>query len=275
MLAYPEFVGHAQAACGPNVEVVELPFDDVWLRDSGPLFAIRGEQLVAVDFRFNRYGWQEVARERYAETGVLLAEELGISRVEVPYVLEGGAISTNGEGTLIAVESSILTESRNPGATRKELEATFAKFLGIERTIWLEHGLIEDRTDGHADNAAVFVGPNRVLCQTVRDPDDPNASRLAANQAVLEDAGLEVVELPVLPYSEHRGQRLARTYLNCFVGNGCVVAPLAGVPDDAEGLDVLREAFPGREVVGVPGETLARAGGGVHCVTQQLPLLAR
>lgn len=276
MLAYPEFVSHAETACGPNVEVVELPFDDAWIRDSGPLFAVReAKELVAVDFRFNRYGWKGVERERYAETGVLLADRLGIPRLEVPYVLEGGAIASNGEGTLIAVESSILTENRNPGATREDLESAFAEFLGIERTIWLKQGLEEDRTDGHADNVVLFVGPTRVLCQTVKDRSDPNARRLAENRAVLEAAGLEVVELPVLPYTEHRGRRLARTYLNCFVGNGCVVAPLAGVPADAEGLAVLRDAFPGREVVGVPGETLARAGGGVHCITQQLPLLAR
>ncbi len=276
MLAYPDFVEHAETACGPNVEVMELPFDDVWIRDSGPLFTVRGDnELVAVDFRFNRYGWTGVEHDRYAETGVLLADRLDIPRLEVPYVLEGGSISTNGEGTLIAVEASILTESRNPGATREDLEAAFAEFLGVERTIWLEHGLAEDRTDGHADNLALFIGPTRVLCQTVGDPNDPNASRLAANRAALEAAGLDVVELPALPYSDHDGRRLARTYLNCFVGNGCLVAPLAGVPADAEGLAVLEEAFPGREIVGVPSETLARAGGGVHCVTQQLPLLAR
>ena len=211
MLAYPEFVGQAEAACGPNVEVVELAFDDVWIRDSGPLFAVRGgKELVAVDFRFNRYGWRKVPRERYAETGVLLAERLRIPRVEVPYVLEGGAISTNGQGTLIAVESSILTETRNPGATRDDLEHAFAVFLGIEHTIWLEQGLEEDRTDGHADNVAVFVGPDRVLCQAATDPNDPNASNLAKNRAVLEEAGFEVVDLPVLPYSEHDDRRLAR-----------------------------------------------------------------
>jgi agmatine deiminase len=277
MLAHPGFVGHAEAECGPDVEVVELSFDDVWIRDSGPLFVVRGgDELVAVDFRFNLWGSKTVERERHAETGVLLADRFGIPRLEVPYVLEGGAITTNGEGTLIAVETSILAENRNPGATRADLEEALGEFLGIERTIWLEHGLEEDRTDGHADNVVTFVGPTRVLCQTVRDPGDPNASRLAANRAVLEAAGLEVVELPVLPYSDHRGRRLARTYLNCFVGNGCVVAPLTGMgAADAEGLAVLRDAFPGREVVGVPGETLARAGGGVHCITQQLSLLAR
>lgn len=276
MLAHPGFVGAAEAACGPNVEVVELLFDDVWIRDSGPLFAVRAaEELVAVDFRFNRYGSKTVERERFAETGVLLAEWLGIQRLEVPHVLEGGAISTDGEGTLIAVETSILNENRNPGAERAELEDTFAEFLGIERTIWLEHGLEEDRTGGHADNAALFVGPARVLCQGIRGAGDANAARLAANRAVLEAAGLEVLDLPVLPYSEYRGRRLARSYLNCFVGNGCVVAPLAGISADTEGLAVLQDAFPDREVIGVPGETLARAGGGIHCITQQLPLLAR
>ncbi len=274
MLAHPGFVERAEAACGPNVEVAELDFDDVWIRDSGPLFVARGsKELVAVDFRFNLWGSKKVGRERHAETGALLAERLAMPRLEAPYVLEGGAITTNGAGTLIAVEASILTESRNPGATREELEDAFEEFLGIERTIWLQHGLEEDRTDGHADNVAIFVGPNRVLCQAVSDANDPNSARLAANLAVLEEAGLEILELPVLPYTEHRGRRLARTYLNCFVGNGCVVAPLAHVPADAEGLAVLREAFPGREVIGVPGETLARAGGGVHCITQQLPLL--
>jgi agmatine deiminase len=98
---------------------------------------------------------------------------------------------------------------------------------------------------------------------------------MAANRAVLEGAGLEIVELPLLPYSEHAGRRLARTYLNSFVGNGCVVVPLAGVPADDGALAVFQDAFPGREVVGVPGETLARAGGGVHCITQHLPLLTR
>lgn len=184
-------------------------------------------------------------------------------------MLEGGSIASNGPGTLIAVESSILTDSRNPGVTRGELEEAFEEFLGINRTIWLERGLVEDETDGHADNVVLFVSPTRVLCQTVDDPKDPNAERLAANRAVLEDAGFEVIDFPVAPGAENRK---SRPYLNCFVGNACLVVPLADVPADEQALDVLRAAFPGREVLGVPGETLARAGGGVHCITQQIPL---
>ncbi len=274
MIADPGFGPEAESACGPGIEIVELRFDDVFIRDSGPLFAVRDSaELVAVDFRFNLWGSKRVRRERYASTGRAVAQWLGAARVEAPFVLEGGSVTTNGEGTLIVVASSVLTESRNPGVGREEIEASFAKYLGIERTIWLEHGLVEDWTDGHADNVAVFVGPNRVLCQTVTDKEDVNAPGLAANRATLEAAGLEVVELPLLPYAVHE-RRIALPYLNSFVGNDCVVAPLAGAASDEGGLAVLQEVWPGRQVVGVPGETLGRVGGGVHCITQQVPLLA-
>lgn len=276
MIADPGFGPEAESACGPGIEIVELVFDDVYIRDSGPLFAVRdGAELVAVDFRFNLWGSKRVSRERYASTGRALAQWLGAERVEAPFVLEGGSVTTDGGGTLIAVATSVLNENRNPGVERQEIEASFAEHLGIERTVWLEHGLVEDLTDGHVDNVAVFVGPSRVLCQTVTDRKDANASRLAANRTTLEAAGLEVIELPALPYAEFRGRRIALPYLNSFVGNGCVVVPLAGVAADEEGLAVLQEVWPGREVVGVPGGTLARVGGGVHCITQQLPLLSR
>jgi agmatine deiminase len=273
MIADPGFGPEAESACGPEVEVVELMFDDVFIRDSGPLLTVRGAaELVAVDFRFNNWGSTRVPRERYASTGRGLAPWLGVTRVEVPFVLEGGSVTTNGEGTLIAVTTSVLNANRNPGIGRDEIEAAFAEHLGIKRTIWLDHGLVDDWTGGHVDNVAVFVGPNTVLCQTVTEPEDPNAAGLAENRAVLEAAGLEIVDLPLLPYAFHE-RRVAIPYLNAFVGNGCVVAPLAGAATDEEGLAVLRRAWPDREVVGVPGVTLARAGGGVHCITQQVPLL--
>lgn len=274
MIADPGFGAEAASACGPGIEVRELMFDDVFIRDSGPLFAVReAAEVVAIDFRFNMWGSTRVRKDRHASTGRAVAEWLGAPRVEVPYVLEGGSVTTNGQGTLIAVATSVLNENRNPGVGREEIEAAFAEHLGIERTIWLEHGLVEDLTDGHVDNVAAFVGPSRVLCQTVDDREDQNSTGLAANRATLESAGFEIIELSVLPYTEFRSRRIALPYLNSFVGNGCVVVPLANFGTDNEGLAVLREAWPGREVVGVPGETLARVGGGVHCITQQVPLL--
>ena len=280
MVARPGFGPEAAAYCGPAVDVVELPLGEAWLRDSGPIFARTDRtDLVAVDFLFNGWGTTLPATADGETIGASLAEWLGLERVAVPLVLEGGAITTDGEGTLIAVETTILNERRNPGVSRAACEAAFREFLGIERSIWLEHGLLEDRTGGHVDNVAAFVASGRVLCQTVKDRDDPNHARLEANRAALEAAvdargrRLEVVELDVLPYRQWAGRRLALPYLNFYVGNGCVIVPLACLPGDREGLAQVQVVFPDREIVGVPATNLARRGGGAHCITQQQPAL--
>jgi agmatine deiminase len=272
MVARPGFGREAAAYCGSAVDVVELPLTEAWLRDSGPIFARRDRtELVAVDFLFNGWGTTLPASAHGETIGASLAERFGLERVTAPLVLEGGAVTTDGEGTLIAVESTILHKRRNPGVSRAECETAFRELLGIERTIWLEHGLLEDRTGGHADNVVAFVAPGRVLCQTVRDEDDPNHDRLEANRRTLEAAGLEVVELDLLPYRQWAGRRLALPYLNFYIGNGCAIVPLACLPEDQAGLARLREVFPDREVVGVPATNLARRGGGAHCITLQQP----
>jgi agmatine deiminase len=272
MVARPRFGREAAAYCGSAVDVVELPLTEAWLRDSGPIFARRDRtEIVAVDFLFNGWGTTLPATAHGETIGASLAERFGLERVTAPLVLEGGAVTTDGEGTLIAVESTILHERRNPGVSRAACETAFRELLGIERTIWLEHGLLEDRTGGHADNVAAFVSPGRVLCQTVRDEEDPNHARLDANRRRLEAAGLEVLELDVLPYRRWAGRRLALPYLNLYLGNGCAIVPLACLPEDKEGLARLREVFPDREVVGVPATNLARRGGGAHCITLALP----
>lgn len=275
MLARPGFGREAEAYCGDAVEVVELPLRSAWLRDSGPLFVRRRDELVAVEFLFNR--WGEALPAPPDESAVALAALLGVECRSVPLVLEGGAIATDGEGTLIAIEPTILATDRNPGLTRAGAEELFRAYLGIERTIWLPYGLLEDRTGGHVDNVAAYVAPGRVLCQTVRDRADPNHARLAANLDVLRCAvdargrSLEVIELELLPYRDWAGRRIALPYLNAYVGNGCVVVPLAGVLSDAEALRRLGGVFPEREVVGVPATNLARRNGGPHCITLALP----
>lgn len=272
VVAKPGFGAEAAAYCGRGVEVIELTLGDAWLRDSGPIFVRTGEAgLVAVDFLFNGYGATLPADAHDETIGAALAGRLRVERIAVPLVLEGGAFTVDGEGTLIAVESTILHERRNPGVSRAACETAFREFLGIERTIWLEHGLLEDRTGGHVDNVAAFVAPGRVVCQTVTDRDDPNHARLEANRAVLAAAGLEVIALDVLPYRAWAGRRIALPYLNFYLGNGCVIVPLACLPSDPAGLAQLRSVFPDREVVGVPATNLARRGGGAHCITLQQP----
>jgi agmatine deiminase len=253
MLASPGFGRQASAACGPAVEVMEVPLGTSWVRDANPLFAIRdGYELVAVDFAFN--SWGSILPPYRGSIGQRLCRRLGISLVRVPLVLEGGAIAVDGAGTLVAIEPGILDADRNPDVGREEFEAAFASYLGVTRTIWLPNGLADDETGGHADNVVAFVAPGRVLCQAV-----------GRNRAVLEDAGLEVIpfDLPTTPVR----------YLNFYIGNGCVIVPVAGARPDGEALRQIGEHFPDREVVGVSGLSLMRGNGGVHCITQQEPLV--
>jgi agmatine deiminase len=202
-----------------------------------------------------------------------MCEALGIERIDAsPFVLEGGAISVDGEGALVTTEECLLNPNRNPTLSRDDIEQELRGRLGVERIVWLPHGILEDDdTDGHVDNVAAFVGPGRVVAQTTADRDDPNYERLRRNVAVLRHAGLDVVELDVLPAAIVEGERVVVPPLNAYLANGLVVVPVVdGEPADRS-LAIWREVFPDREVVGVPGVTLAYGGGGVHCITQQVP----
>src|SRR3954470_17600367 len=169
--------------CDRGVDVLELPIDDSWMRDSGPIFVTgAGGSRAGVDFRFNGWGGKFLPCDRDDAMPRALLGELGIDRFEAPFVLEGGSICVDGEGTLITTEQCLLNPNRNPHLEREQIEALLADFLGIEMVIWLPHGLVEDNdTDGHVDNVAAFVEPGRVLLQTVADVSSPNYERLQEN----------------------------------------------------------------------------------------------
>jgi len=256
------------------VEILELPLDDSWLRDSGPIYVYdHGGRRVAVHFRFNAWGEKFSPWDRDAAVGRLVAEALGDEVRSAPIVLEGGSITGDGGGTLLTTEQCLLCANRNPDLSRDEIEAALREWLGVRRVVWLADGLIEDRdTDGHVDLIAAFTAPGRVLLQTVPD-DNPNHEGCAENAQRLREAGLEIVELPFLPYAEVAGERVAVGYLNLYVCNGAVIVPVCGADSDPGALAVIAAAYPGREVVPVAGAVLAYGGGGPHCITQQVPAL--
>ncbi len=282
LIVAPEGGAHeVRDACGSGVDVIELPIDDSWMRDSGPILVTAPDgRRAGVDFRFNGWGEKFAPYDRDdAMNGPLLAH-LGIDRLPADLVLEGGSISVDGEGTLIATEQCLLHPSRNPHLSREEIEERLREHLGIEAVIWIGDGLLEDHdTDGHVDNVAQFVSPGVVLAQTVDDPSDPNHEPLAENAERLRAARdargrrLEVIELGVLPRTTVRGEPGVVPYVNLYVANGVVVVPTCGddADRDAEVLARLEAAYAGREVVGVPARMLAEGGGGVHCITQQVP----
>jgi agmatine deiminase len=263
----------ARAACGEGVEIVELPVDDSWLRDCGPIYTYgeRGERI-AVHFRFNAWGERFPPWDNDAAVGRLIAERLGDDVREAPLVLEGGSILTDGEGTLLTTEQCLLNPNRNPSLSREQIEDELRTQLGVERIVWLGLGLIEDRdTDGHVDLIAAFIAPGRVLLQTVAE-DNPNFEHCEENRARLAAAGIEVTPLPLLPYAEVAGETIAGSYLNFYICNRGVIVPVAGAPTDEQALDIIAAVYPGREIVPVPGLVLAYGGGGPHCITQQVPV---
>jgi agmatine deiminase len=287
MVAMPGQGDEARAACAASqaeagthgIEVIELPIDDSWLRDSGPIFVAGDGERNGVDFAFNSWGEKYLPYGKDAAITGLLLKHLGIARTQSDMVLEGGSISVDGEGTLITTEQCLLHPNRNPGLTRAEIEDELKSRLGVTKVIWLPWGGADDlHTDGHVDGVCVFIGPGRVAAQGCEDPHSPDYSRMAANQEVLErstDASgrkLEVIEVPPGPWVDVAGDSTCVGYVNFYIANGGVVVPLAGVPDrDEQALAIIRAALPDRQAVGVIARVIAFGGGGVHCITQQLP----
>jgi agmatine deiminase len=263
----------ARAACSGSVEVVELPLDDSWLRDCGPIYAYDEDgQRIAVHFRFNAWGEKFTPWDRDAAVGGLVAESLGDEVLEASIVLEGGSILSDGGGTLLSTEECLLNPNRNPSLSREQIEDALRRYLGAQWIVWLGRGLVEDRdTDGHVDLIAAFTRPGQALLQTVPQ-DNVNFERCEENRARLQAADIDVIELPFLPYASVVGETVAAGYLNLYVCNGAVIVPAAGADTDSEARSIIARAYPDREVVLVPGAVLAYGGGGPHCITQQVPL---
>jgi agmatine deiminase len=260
------------------IELLEVPTDDAWMRDIGPTFVEdpRG-CLLAIDWTFNSWGGKYPPWELDDATASRVAELAGVPSQRVKLVVEGGALEVDGQGTLLATRPSLLCETRNPGIDEARMERQLSELLGVSRVVWLDGGIEGDDTDGHIDDIARFVGPTRVVCAVEHDLRDPNHAVLAACRARLlaaRDArgrAFQVIDLPMPPPVEARGERLPASYANFYILNGAVLVPTFGVSADAEALELLNGLFPDRVVRGVPCGALVRGLGAVHCLTQQQP----
>jgi agmatine deiminase len=280
LLADPEHAADARRRCGPSVNVVSMPIDDSWLRDSGPTVVVdqAGRRAAAV-FTFNAWGGKYQPHDQDAALGMSLAALSGIPAYRSTLVVEGGGFLSDGEGTLITAETCVLNPNRNPGWTKAQADAELRAMLGVKKVIWLPGDATDTETDGHVDGYVAFIKPAAVLCEVVADPADPRHAIMAENRRVLEtetDARgrrfelLPIVEAPrsAVP----RGQEgYCRSYVNFYIANGAVIAPAYGIAEDAAAARTLRRAYPGRAVVPVALNDLFRGGGGIHCITQQQP----
>jgi len=260
---------------GVAVSVEEIPVDDSWARDSGPIVVSDGAgRRAVVQLGFNGWGGKYVPYADDARLATAVADVLGLPVYRAPIVTEGGAFLVDGEGTAYTTTGSVLSAERNPGMTREQADAVFGDYLGVDKVIWLD--AFPDRdTDGHIDGIANLVAPGVIALQVSDHPDVAEYS--AANVELLsrerDAAGRVVQVLPVEPIGVATvdGEELDIPYLNHYLPNGGVVVPTGDPETDDAALARLREVYPDRAVVGVPGTLLSYGGGGPHCITQQIP----
>lgn len=269
----------ARAALAPVAcRFHRMPFGDIWLRDTAPLFLRDADgKLAAASFRFNGWGGKyDLPGD--AELSQRIAAESGLAAFRFPFILEGGAIEVDGGGTCLTTRQCLLNPNRNPDFPAEEIEARLADALGVTRVLWLEEGLQNDHTDGHVDTLARFVAPGVVVCMEPTGAHDPNRDALAR---ILEDlrrfedaAGrrMEIVTVPSPGRVVDRDARLLpASYVNFYIANRAVVVPVYGVAADDEAVRKIAALFPARETVPVSAKELLEGGGAFHCITQQQP----
>jgi agmatine deiminase len=270
----------ARAELGQAADLVPARYGDIWLRDTGPIFARSDEGIVALRFKTNGWGGKFDLPDDQT-IGDDIADLAGVSARKFGFVLEGGAIDHDGSGTMLATRETLLNVNRN-GWSEAHAEAALREAFGTRKVIWLDRGLSHDHTDGHIDNVARFVAPGRVVCQSPSGADDPNADILesvAETLSLATDAQgrkLDVVRIPSPGLvANPSGEPSPASHLNFVIANGVVVVPVYGTPSALPALDALQRVFPTRKIVGLSSHGLLGSGlsggGSFHCITQQEP----
>jgi agmatine deiminase len=275
MVCNPGLAHEVRGLCGAGVTALEIRINDSWSRDSGPAFVRDTTGSIAVvGFVFNAWGNRWHPHDDDARLSERIASHFGLPFFKAPFVLEGGAFFVDGEGTVITTEQCLLDPNRNPDLNREQIEQGLKDYLGATTVIWLPFGHSLDTgpagTDGHVDGVLQYAGPGRVLLEVVGDPDSPEHVRGLANIERLQaaqDAAGRTLDITILD----PGPSAPVSYANHYLANGAVVVPVGGDDGDGPALEILRQLHPDREVVGVPGATIAFGGGGPHCITQQIP----
>jgi agmatine deiminase len=266
------------ALAGADARFHHVPFGDIWLRDTAPIFVrARDGRVATARFAFNGWGGKYVL-DHDDEVAGRVAAIAALPALHASWILEGGSIDVDGAGTCLTTRQCLLNPNRNPSMDARAIEAGLAEMLGIQKSIWLGDGLLNDHTDGHVDNVARFVAPGVALCMEARSADDPNRDALdaiARELAAATDARgrkLEVVRIPSPGrVVDDAGRVVPASFANFYIGNRVVVIPTYDTRWDDEVVTRIGALFPGRRAVGVPARAILIGGGAFHCITQQQP----
>ena len=291
-----------------NVELLAIPTDDSWARDIGPTFVVRdaegGREVRGINWRFNAWGGEVDGLypdyEQDDAFAAAFAQAKGYALYEAaPFVLEGGSIHVDGEGTALVTASCLLSAGRNPALTQTQIEDKLKQYLNVEKVLWLPRGIYNDETNEHVDNVCAFIRPGEVVLAWTDKQDDPQYALSKASLDYLEQAAdakgrkiivhkLPIPDVPVCITEDEvagfdfvegedmreAGERLAASYVNFYFSNDSVVLPAFGgenASSDARAAGILAKICPERKIVQIPSRAILTGGGNIHCITQQIP----
>lgn len=302
MLTSHEYMEEARAALDKSIEVVELESDDAWARDVAPTFVKNKDGAVrGINWSFNAWGGDYDGLYKSWDKDNRLAKRF-LEYIDCdcydaePFVLEGGSIHSDGDGTMLVTESCLLSPGRNPNLTKEQIEEKLRQYCNVEKVLWLPCGIFQDETNEHVDNVCAFVRPGEVVLAWTDKEDDPQYEMSRRCLEVLENEKdakgrsfkvhrLFIPEKPVCitqkelegfcfePGEDERsaGERLAASYVNFYIANDAIVLPQFGDVNDEKAVRVLTEAFPDRRIVPIYARDIIVGGGNIHCITQQIP----
>jgi agmatine deiminase len=268
-----------KALRGLPVRFHSIPFGDIWVRDTACIFVTNATGAVA-NVRFGFNGWGGKYRLPFDDqVSTRISGSVEMKDFTFPWVLEGGSIEVDGEGTCLTTRQCLLNENRNPGMSQAEVEAGLRDALGVTKTLWLRDGLLNDHTDGHIDTLARFVAPGVVVCMKALDPsNDPNHEiyeEIARDLASFTDARGRKLQISRVPspgrVTDEDGRIMPASFMNFYIGNSTVVVPTYGTVFDDAAVAALAPLFPKHRVVGCSAFAILSGGGAFHCITQQQP----
>jgi agmatine deiminase len=291
---------NARQQLSDEVRLVEMSTNDAWIRDCGPTFVVDARGSVrGIDWKFNAWGGLAIGLYFPWDSDDLVGQKVldleRVPRYAPDFVLEGGSIDVDGQGTVLTTEECLLQGNRNPELSWEQVEWHLREYLGVDKVIWLPRGVYLDETNGHVDNFARFVEPGHVMLTWTDDEEDPQYAISAQALELLKQARdargrrLEITLVhqpgPIfiseaeasgvdqVPDVQPRvpGERLAGSYVNSYLVNDAVILPVFDDPHDESAVKLYEQLFPGRDIVTVPGREILLGGGNVHCITQQEP----
>jgi len=262
-----------------NIIIHHFPTNDAWCRDHGAIFLVNKEKkkTLATCWKFNSWGGK-YPYDLDSKIAELMADYLGVEKILIDFVLEGGSIDTNGEGVLLTTEQCLLNPNRNPSYTKKEIEEILKSNLGVEKILWLEEGIVGDDTDGHIDDITRFVNKDTIVTVIEEDPLDENYKILQENLKKLKtftdiyNRHFNIITLPMPSSLYYNNDRLPASYANFYITNNLVLVPTFNCKNDKIALEILQSIFKDKKVIGIDCSDIIIGLGSIHCLTQQIPM---